>query len=164
MLPPPSLRSTSTRRRWTKPQKWYEKLIAVDPQNKEAYYTLGVIAWTKWLSGRTEARAKLGMKPEDPGPIKDKKIREELKAKYGPMIDDGIKYAREGLEIDPEYDDAMAYMNLLIRERADLDEHSGRVQEGQRSWPTTGSRRRWPTKKDQGRTRKPSRRGITTEQ
>ncbi len=27
------------------------------------------------------------MKQEDPGPIKDKKVREELKAKYEPVID-----------------------------------------------------------------------------
>ncbi len=28
--------------------EWYEKLIEVDPKNKEAYYSLGVIAWSKW--------------------------------------------------------------------------------------------------------------------
>jgi len=60
------------------------------------------------------------MKPEDPGPIKDKKLKEELKAQYGPMVEDGIKNLQKALDIDPQYDDAMAYMNLLIRERADL--------------------------------------------
>jgi hypothetical protein len=37
-------------------------------------------------------------------------------------VDDGIGNMRKALEIDKEYDDAMAYMNLLIRERADLDD------------------------------------------
>ena len=60
------------------------------------------------------------MKQEDPGPIKDKKVKEELKAKYGPVIDDGSGDLDKALEINPEYDDAMAYENLLIRERADL--------------------------------------------
>ena len=60
---------------------WYEKLSSVNPQNKEAFYTLGVIAWTKSFQPRMEARAKMSMKPEDPGPLKDKKIREELAAK-----------------------------------------------------------------------------------
>ena len=69
---------------------------------------------------RMSARAKLGMKPEDPGPIKDKKVREELKAKCGPVVEEGIANLKKALEIDPEYDDAMAYENLLIRERADL--------------------------------------------
>ena len=69
------------------------------------------------------ARAKLGMKPEDPGPIKDKKLKEELKAKWGAVVDGGIKNLEKALEIDQEYDDAMAYMNLLYRERADLSQN-----------------------------------------
>ena len=63
-------------------KKWYKKLIEVDPKNKEAYYSLGVIAWAKWYPALMGARAKLGMKPEDPGPLKDKKVKEELKTQY----------------------------------------------------------------------------------
>ena len=36
------------------------------------------------------------------------------------MIDDGLKDLDKALEINPEYDDAMSYENLLIRERAYL--------------------------------------------
>ena len=99
---------------------WNLKLIKADPQNKEAYYSLGVIDWLKWYPNLMKARAAMGMKPEDPGPLKDKKVKEELKQKYEPLIDDGIKNLQTALNIDPNYDDAMAYMNLLIRERADL--------------------------------------------
>jgi len=56
-------------------EEWYRKLISVDPQNKEAYYTLGVIAWTRSFQDRMKARAELGMRPEDPGPLKDPKVR-----------------------------------------------------------------------------------------
>lgn len=101
-------------------KEWYTKLAAIDEKNKEAYYSLGVITWAKWYPQLATARAKLGMKPEDPGPIKDKKIKEELKAQYGPMVEDGLKNLQKALDVDPQYDDAMAYMNLLIRERADL--------------------------------------------
>jgi tetratricopeptide (TPR) repeat protein len=103
-------------------QKWYQKLLSVNPKDKEALYTLGVIAWTESYPARMEVRAKLGMKPEDPGPIKDKKAREALREKNLPIIEAGMKYLQQALEIDPEYDDAMAYMNLLYRERADLAE------------------------------------------
>jgi len=99
---------------------WYQKLAEVDPQNKEAYYSLGVIVWAKWYPALMTERAKLGMKAEDPGPLKDKKVKAELKEKWGPMIEEGIKNLEKALEVDKEYDDAMAYMNLLIRERADL--------------------------------------------
>lgn len=105
-------------------QEWYEKLIAVDAQNKEAHYTLGVIAWTKSFQPRMEARAKLGMRPEDPGPLKDRRVREELREKSLPIIENGIQHLQSALEIDKEYDDAMAYMNLLYRERADLQDTS----------------------------------------
>src|SRR5437762_4933998 len=102
--------------------EWNKKLIALNPQNKDAYYTLGVIAWTQWLAPDREARNKLGMKPEDPGPLKKKDIRDELKAKYRPMLDEGVANMQKALDIDKEYDEAMAYMNLLIRYRADLDD------------------------------------------
>jgi Tfp pilus assembly protein PilF len=103
-------------------RQWNQKLVTVNPRNKEAYYTLGVIAWTKAFQPRMEARAKMGMKPEDPGPLKDKKVREELAAQNGPVIDEGIKDLERALQIDPEYDDAMAYLNLLYREKADLED------------------------------------------
>ena len=100
--------------------EWYTKLSQVDPNNKTAYYSLGVITWAKWYPKLMEARNKLGMKPEDPGPIKDKKVKEELKAQWMDTVNQGIQNLEKALQIDPEYDEAMAYMNLLIRERADL--------------------------------------------
>ncbi len=101
-------------------KEWYSKLVQVDPKNKEAYYSLGVIAWAKWYPALMTSRAKLSMKPEDPGPIKDKKVKDELKTTYAATVEEGIQNLQKALDIDKEYDDAMAYMNLLIRERADL--------------------------------------------
>jgi Tfp pilus assembly protein PilF len=103
-------------------QEWYQKLTSIDPNNKTAYYTLGVIAWTKTFQPRMERRAMLGMKPDDPGPIKDKKVREELRATNLPIIEQGLQNLQKALAIDSNYDDAMAYVNLLYRERADLAE------------------------------------------
>ena len=107
-------------KRLNEAKEWYLKLVAADPQNKEAYYSLGVIDWAETYPVRTTARVKLGMKPEDPGPIKDKKVKEELRARNMPMVEDGIKQLSKAIEVDPNYDDAMAYLNLMYRERADL--------------------------------------------
>jgi len=101
---------------------WQKKVIEIDPKNKEAYYTLGVIAWTNFIAPDREARSKMGMKPEDPGPLKDAKVREELKAQYWQPLTEGIEYEKKALQIDPEYENAMSYMNLLIRYRADLQD------------------------------------------
>jgi Tfp pilus assembly protein PilF len=109
-------------KKWDQAEEWYKKSLQLNPNDKEAYYTLGVIAWSKWYPIYGTARAKLSMRPEDPGPIKDKKVKEELKTQYLPLVNDGIQNLQKALEIDKEYDDAMAYMNLLVRERADLDD------------------------------------------
>jgi tetratricopeptide (TPR) repeat protein len=109
-------------------KEWYLKLIAADPQNKEGFYSLAVIDWVKWYAPWMKSRADLGMKPEEPGPIKDKKVKADLQEKYSGIIEDGIKNLQKALDIDPQYDDAMAYMNLLIRERADLNESADQYQ------------------------------------
>ena len=69
-------------KRWDESKAWYDKLTSVDPKSAVGYYSKGFIAWSQWYPADGTARAELGMKLEDPGPIKDKKVREELKAKY----------------------------------------------------------------------------------
>jgi Tfp pilus assembly protein PilF len=101
-------------------REWYRKLAEMNPNDKVAHYMIGVIAWTKTFQPRMDARAKLNMRPEDPGPLRDRKVREEMRAKNMPYIEEGLQHLEKALAIDPEYDDAMAYMNLLYRERADL--------------------------------------------
>lgn len=107
-------------KKWDDAQQWYEKLVAVDPNNADAYYSLGFIAWSKWYPAYGTARVELGMKQDDPGPIKDKKVKQELKTKWLPTINAGLQALDKTLQINPEYEDAMSYENLLIRERADL--------------------------------------------
>jgi|SRR5579872_3062110 len=100
--------------------KWNKKLIEADARNKEAYYYLGVIDWAKWYPQWINARLNVHMRPEDPGPLKDKKTKAELSAQYSAIIDDGIANLNKALDIDKEYEDAMVYLSLLIREKADL--------------------------------------------
>src|SRR5579862_7040579 len=118
---------------WDKAEEWNRKVVELDPSNKEAYYTLGVIPWTRFLIADRQARVDMSMKPEDPGPLKDKKVRAELKENWMPKLDAGIKAEQEALKADPTYENAMAYMNLLIRYRADLldtpDEYKKAVEE-----------------------------------
>jgi TonB family protein len=99
---------------------WYGKLIAADPSNADAYYTLGFVAWSKWYPEYAKARKNAGLTPEAPGPLPDPAMRHALNSQYGPMLQAGIDALNKALEINPDYSDAMAYMNLLIRERADL--------------------------------------------
>lgn len=99
---------------------WYLKVVDVEPARKDAHYALGVIGWASWYPGWNAARSKLGMRPEEPGPLVDAATRAELRARYGATLQDAIDHLNLALALDPQYDDAMAYMNLIVRESADL--------------------------------------------
>jgi hypothetical protein len=95
-----------------------------DPNDPETYYSIGVIDWTEAYQPRMEERAKLGLKPDEPLNVKDKdqkKVCAELKSKSWSTIQDGVDNLNKALQLRPDYDDAMAYMNLMYREKADVE-------------------------------------------
>ena len=100
-------------------KQFYRKATELDPNDPEPYYSVAVIDWTQSYQPRMEERAKLGLKPEEP--LKDKKVCTSLKQRNSPYIQDGIDDLNKALRLRPDYDDAMAYMNLLYREKADLE-------------------------------------------
>lgn len=91
----------------------------MDPNDAEPYYSVGVIDWTKSYQPRMKARAELQLKPDEP--IKDKKVCESLKEQNWSVIQDGIDMLNKAMQLRPDYDDAMAYMNLMYREKANLE-------------------------------------------
>ena len=107
-------------KKWDDAKQAYEKVIAVDPNNADAWYSLGFIAWSQWYPAYGKARNASGLKMQDPGPIPDAGIRQQLKADWSQVLQDGLAALDKALTINPNYDDAMAYENLLFRERADL--------------------------------------------
>lgn len=98
---------------------FYRKAAQIDPNDPEVDYSVGVIDWTQSYQPRMEERAKLGLKPEEP--LKDKKVCASLKDKNWNVILDGIDSLNKALQLRADYDDAMAYMNLMYREKADLE-------------------------------------------
>lgn len=105
-------------------KKYYQIAIDLDPDDPEPHYSIGVIDWARCYAPRMETRAQLGMKPEehlDPTNEDQKKACDELRVKNKPAIDEGISSLRQAIELRPDYDDAMAYMNLMNREKADVE-------------------------------------------
>jgi len=49
-------------------------------------------------------------------------VRTAYAQKYGAMVDDGIANLKKAVELKPDYDDAMTYLNLLYRRKADMVE------------------------------------------
>jgi hypothetical protein len=98
--------------------------LEIDPNDPEPYYSVGVIGWTQAYQPRMEERAKLGMKPDEQLSAKDKsqkKVCEELNQKSSATIQESIDALNKALQLRPDYDDAMAYMNLMYREKADVE-------------------------------------------
>ena len=103
-------------------KKYHQMVADLDPNDPEVYYSIAVIDWTQSYQPRLEARAKLGLKPTDE--IKDKKTCADLKKAIDAnqaVVEDGIAKLNKAIELRPDYDDAMAYLNLMYRERADLE-------------------------------------------
>jgi tetratricopeptide (TPR) repeat protein len=105
--------------------KKYNRMVSdLDPNDPDPYYSNGVIDWAECYAPRMEQRAILGMKPDENLNAKNKdqkKVCTELKAKNGPAIQEGIDSLSKALQIRPDYEDAMAYLNLMYRERADVE-------------------------------------------
>jgi tetratricopeptide (TPR) repeat protein len=111
-------------KRFEDAKTYYRKALEIDPNDPESYYSIGVIDWTQCYQPRMEERAKLGLKPEEMlnGKNKDQKqLCESLKEKNTPIIQDAIDVLNKALTLRENYDDAMAYMNLMYREKADTD-------------------------------------------
>ncbi len=105
--------------------KKYNRMVSdLDPNDPDPYYSIGVIDWAVSYQPRMEERAKLGLKPEENLNPKDKEQKKacmELKQKNSPAIQEGIESLNKAIQLRPDYDDAMAYMNLMYREKADVE-------------------------------------------
>ena len=111
-------------KRFDDAKKSYQIAIDLDPDDSESRYSIGVIDWTKCYAPRMETRAKLDMRPEEhlnPENEAQKKACDELRAKNKAAIEEGIASLTKAIELRPDYDDAMAYMNLMYREKADVE-------------------------------------------
>lgn len=105
-------------------KKYYRMAADMDPNDPEPYYSVGVIDWTACYQPRMEERAKLGLKPDEnlnPKNKEQKTACSELKEKNGPSIQEGIESLNKAIQLRPDYDDAMAYLNLMYREKADVE-------------------------------------------
>jgi tetratricopeptide (TPR) repeat protein len=99
---------------------WQRKVTVADPNDPVAHYTIGVIDWRVAYRNAIATRNGLGM--QDNGDmIKDKAACQKLAATNAPLVDEGIKELQQAVNLRPGYDDAMSYLSLLYRRKADLD-------------------------------------------
>jgi len=101
---------------------WQKKVLAVDPKDPEAAYTVGVIDWTQAHLNALHALVPEGVTDDGEGNVKaPKKVMEVLKQENAPLVDEALQYLNQAMANRANYDDAMSYMNLVYRRKADVD-------------------------------------------
>ncbi|MGH9338335.1 MAG: tetratricopeptide repeat protein [Acidobacteriota bacterium] len=92
-------------------KKWYRKRAEVDPVDPEPWYGIATVNWQLAYdeTGRT------GENVEN--------LSEEKKVEVSQLVEEGITSLQKALELNPQYFEAMEYLNLLYREKAKLAEN-----------------------------------------
>jgi tetratricopeptide (TPR) repeat protein len=105
-------------------KSYHQRHIQLKPTDPEPYYWIGVIDWVVAQRDNLELRqaynkSNLKKQVQDidpmPGPV-----RAEYSAKSGQLVEEGINALQKALQLKPDYDDAMAYLSLLYRRKADM--------------------------------------------
>jgi len=107
-------------------KQYHQKHIALRPADPQPYYSIGVIDWALAYRGNTEMRADynkahINKQVKDTEPMPPD-VRKAYTEKYEPLVDDGIASLKKAIDLKPDYDDAMTYLNLLYRRKADMVE------------------------------------------
>ncbi len=101
-------------------KQWQQKALEIDPKDPVAHYTIGVIDWREAYRNAIRTRNSLNM--QDNGDmIKDKKACAALQEQNTPLVTEGIQQLQQAIDLRPAYDDAMSYLSLMYRRKADLD-------------------------------------------
>ena len=105
-------------------KSYHQKHIAQKPDDPEPYYWIGVIDWSLAFRGNREMReeynkgANKPVKNAEPMPPA---LAAEFQRKYGAIVDEGMTNMKKAIDRRQDYSDAMAYLNLLYRQKADMD-------------------------------------------
>ncbi len=97
------------------------KIIAIDPTDAEAHYTIGVIDWTKAYKFAVQTLANESLQDDGNGNVKLSAAGcEALVANNAALVDDATAELTRAVEVRRTYDDAMQYLNLTYRRKADF--------------------------------------------
>ncbi|MGH9433761.1 MAG: tetratricopeptide repeat protein [Terriglobia bacterium] len=113
--------------KFDKAKEYQERLLKIDPNNPETYYWIGVLDYipcnVNWTGMRRDLNLLTPKDPKHPGvlPPLPEKARKELAEKNATLVDEGMQMLQKALQLKPNYLEAMAYLNLMYRQKADLE-------------------------------------------
>jgi tetratricopeptide (TPR) repeat protein len=98
------------------------KILSIDPTDAEADYTIGVIDWTQAYKHATDTLAAAGITDDGLGnPKKSKDVCSKLVTSNTGLVNEALQYLQKAVDNRANYDDAMQYLNLTYRRKADLE-------------------------------------------
>ncbi len=101
---------------------WQKKVLEIDPNDPEAMYTIGVIDWTTSRKNSLKILEAMGSGDKaDGNPQLPKKDCASLAVINTPLNDEALNYLNKAVEVRPSYDDAMAYLSLVYRRKAETE-------------------------------------------
>ncbi len=104
--------------------KQYElKVVQIAPNDPEAYYIIGFIDWmTEHYKNTVPILAKDGLTDDGEGNKKMTKAAcAAIKEANTDLVADAMQNLNKAIELNPNYDDAMEYLQLTYRSKANLD-------------------------------------------
>ncbi len=103
-------------------KSWQQKVIAIDPKDPEAAYTIGVIDWQLAYKNAVTTLKGAGMQDDGSGnPKMGKAVCGTIQKQNTDLVTEGLKYLNQSVQLRPNYDAAMSYLNLMYRRQADLE-------------------------------------------
>jgi tetratricopeptide (TPR) repeat protein len=97
------------------------KILTIKPDDANANYTIGVIDWQAAYKNSTTILAGAGLSVDKPGQKVPPAVCEKIKAANSEDIDDALKYLQAAVNVNPNFDDAMQYLNLTYRRKAEIE-------------------------------------------
>ncbi len=103
--------------------KQYElQVIQVDPKDAEAHYSIGAADFTESYNNAVKILGEDGLKDNGDGnPKMSKGACAKIKAANTALVADGINHLDQAIQLRNDYDDALSYLNLTYRRKADVD-------------------------------------------
>jgi Tetratricopeptide repeat len=103
-------------------KKWQQRVLSADPKDAEAYYTIGVIDWGQARKNSLNVLGANGLTDKGDGnPTLPKKECQKLVEQNTPLVDEALDSLHKAVDLRPNYEDAMAYINLSYRRKAELE-------------------------------------------
>lgn len=105
--------------RFNEAREYYGRAIALKPTEAHNYFMIGLIDGTEASVVQNKARSEMGLSESQM--ISKPEACVSLRAQNQPKVEDGMRRLQKALELQPDSDEAMGYMNLLYRERAEYE-------------------------------------------